>query len=128
MPIVLMCSGVSGVRVLRLVFWRGMSVLVVGSLLVSRLFLAGVPCKSGGAILVAGLLVALLPVRAGSIGSVMGMRLMWRRLSPLSTPPLLLYCFSGTVCRVAFPREGGLLCAVGGSPFVTRALRALALL
>ena len=57
------------------------------------------------------------------------------RLSTSSTPPLLLYCFSGVgssrwlmffggSVRTAFARAGGMPCAEGGSRFVVSALAA----
>ena len=58
----------------------------------SRHFLVGVRCISGDADLAARLLAVALLVSC--IGSVMGMMLMWHRLSILSTLPLLLFFFS----------------------------------
>ena len=91
MPTALTGFGVSGVRVPKLRFLGCIVVLADRLLLVLGLFLVGVLCRSGDASLEAVVVVLLV----SCIRLVMGMMLMWRRLSALSTPPALLYCLAG---------------------------------
>ena len=80
--IVLMSSAMSGVLVLRLVLFNPINGRVVQFLLVCRRAVGEVPCRSGG-----------VNSGAGLLERVRVMRLMCRRLSILSTSPLLLCCF-----------------------------------
>ena len=116
-------SEMPGVLVLRLVFVVLFRRRETPSLLAIGPFWDVVLCRFGVGDLVVGLLVVLVPERGKE--SVRVMMLLWRRLSILSTPYLLLCCFfdvglsrlliylqvSGGTASL---RVGGMPCFVGG--------------